>query len=483
MIKRNDILAHLYQKYAGKYPEQMTELSGSGSNRCYFRLCGSPDLIGVVGESIEENRAFIYLSAHFAEQGIRVPKVVAVSDDMLAYLQEDLGDDSLFDFIANGRETGDFSVAEVSMLERTIRRLPDIQYNGGKGLDFNVCYPLAEFNRRSVMWDLNYFKYCFLKAAAAGFNENRLEDDFERLADALLQNHSDTFMYRDFQSRNVMIKNREPWFIDFQGGRKGPVHYDVASFLWQAKANLPSDLQQYLIGCYIDSSACYVRIDPGRFRSELRHFVLFRMLQVLGAYGFRGLFERKPHFIESIPLALRRLKELLSEDSFDQYPELTDVLTRLVKNEEYKTETSKKSLLVTVTSFSYRRGIPEDKSGNGGGFVFDCRGMHNPGRYDEYKKLTGRDGPVIDFLEKRGEVQPFMESCRALVDMSVKTYIRRGFTSLMVNFGCTGGQHRSVYCAEKMASYINMKYGVEVALVHREQGIHKTYTSQIAEIK
>lgn len=469
----SDILSDLYETYTGKQPDKITELTGSGSNRKYFRLHGSPDIIGVIGETTEENLAFIYLSDHFAGKGIHVPRVLATSTDRKAYLQEDLGETHLFDVIANGRYTGRFSNEEISILEKTIRCLPDIQYNGCKGLDFKICYPLAEFNRRSVMWDLNYFKYCFLKTSAIYFNENRLENDFENLADTLLQKPAETFMYRDFQSRNVMIKEGNPWFIDFQGGRKGPVYYDVASFLWQAKANIPSTLRQYLIDCYIDSATRYETIDPDIFKAELRHFVLFRMLQVLGAYGFRGVFERKPHFIESIPPALENLRHLLDETPFDQYPELTDILKKLISKKNTPPE-KKDGLTVTVTSFSYKRGIPEDKSGNGGGFVFDCRAMHNPGRYDEYKRLTGLDKPVIDFLEDRGEVQIFLKECRSLADASVKSYLKRGFTDLMINFGCTGGQHRSVYCAEKMASYLNSRYGVEVNLIHREQGLTKT---------
>lgn len=474
-MSTSKILLDLYKNYTGTQPDTIKELTGSGSNRRYFRLSGPSTLVGVIGESVEENKAFIKLANRFAERGIPVPRVVAVTDGRDAYLQEDLGETLLFDLIENGRTTGKYSNEEIKLLELTIRRLPDIQFKGAEGLDFNICYPMAEFCRRTVMWDLNYFKYCFLKTSEISFNESRLEDDFERLASTLLDGVYDTFMYRDFQSRNVMIKDGQPFFIDFQGGRKGPVHYDVASFLWQAKANIPADVRSGLIDSYLDSAKRHANIDTELFKSRLRHFVLFRLLQVLGAYGFRGRFERKLHFLESIPAALEKVDELITTP-FDEYPTLMGLLRELVSIERKKHRDEPK-LTVTVTSFSYKRGIPEDASGNGGGFVFDCRALHNPGRYDEFKKLTGRDHPVIDFLEKRGEVQPFLQDCQDLVDMSVKTYLRRGFTSLMVNFGCTGGQHRSVYCADHLARHLAESFDVDVHLVHREQSIDETIRS------
>ena len=285
-------------------------------------------------------------------------------------------------------------------------------------------------------------------------------------------------MYRDFQSRNVMIKDGKPWFIDFQGGRRGPAEYDVASFLWQARANIPCDLRERLIDEYLDSASRYAAIDRDQFKSRLRDFVLFRLLQVLGAYGFRGLYEKKTHFIESIPPALGKIEELLAANGFGCYPTLVDLLRQLADN--FRPAPTSNHLIVTIRSFSYKRGLPGDASGNGGGFVFDCRGMHNPGRYEEYKRLTGMDAPVIDFLEARGEVQPFLGHCYGLVDSSVEVYLRRGFTSLTIDFGCTGGQHRSVYCAEKMAAHLSEKYGVDVRLLHREQNVEKHYAPTAA---
>ena len=471
------ILSDLYTEVTGTMPERVVELTGSGSNRQYFRLEGNGcQYIGCIGESTDENNAFIYLAEKFAEKGLPVPCVVAVSDDRSAYLQEYLGDTLLFDAIASGRVSGQFDETETALLAASIRKLADVQYLGARNLDFSKCYPQQEFCRRTVMWDLNYFKYNFLKLSGINFNESRLEDDFEELADYLLAEESATFMYRDFQSRNVMIRDGEPWFIDFQGGRKGPAQYDVASFLWQAKANLPQQLRNRLIDEYLDAAARYADIDRNAFKERLQHFVLFRLLQVLGAYGFRGLFEKKLHFIESIPAALSKAVELISLNNFDRYPTLVDILSHLAR--KYTADKpAADHLTVTVRSFSYKKGIPGDDSGNGGGFVFDCRAMHNPGRYDEYKSLTGMDAPVIEFLEQRGEVQPFMEHCCALVDAAVEVYQRRGFTSLTVNFGCTGGQHRSVYCAERMASHLSEKYGVDIRLNHREQRISKRFST------
>ena len=304
-------IKNLYRTYTGHEAEEVTELPSSGSNRRYFRLHGPQTLIGVSGTSIEENRAFIYMADHFRQKGLPVPEVYAQSDDQSFYLQEDLGDTLLFDAIEKGRKSSVFDESEKTLLRQTITKLPEIQFMGSDGFDFSYCYPQEEFNQRSILWDLNYFKYCFLKATGMEFQENRLEDDFLKMSDVLLRNQSATFMYRDFQSRNVMIRDGRPWFIDFQGGRKGPVYYDVASFLWQAKAKYPEDLRQELLLDYIEALRKYMPVDEKYFLSQLRHFVLFRTLQVLGAYGFRGYFEKKPHFIQSVPFAIENLRQLL----------------------------------------------------------------------------------------------------------------------------------------------------------------------------
>ena len=467
-------LASLYQAYTGTAPDKVTELPASGSNRRYFRLEGSPTLIGVVGTCLEENEAFLYMADHFLKHNIPVPRVVTVADDRMSYLQEDLGDTLLFGAIEKGRLTRSFSTDERRLLADTIRLLPDIQFMGAVGMDFSKCYPAAEFDTRSIMWDLNYFKYCFLKATGLEFSEDRLEDDFQALAEVLMRSKSSTFMYRDFQSRNVMIKDGQPWFIDFQGGRKGPYFYDVASFLWQAKANFPDGLRHELIKEYIDALKKYKPVDEEYFLEQLRHFVLFRTLQVLGAYGYRGYFEKKPHFLQSVPFALANLRAILDKP-FVEYPYLDSMLRQLVDMKQFSDELQKRTLTVKVMSFAYKKGIPNDTSGNGGGFVFDCRAVNNPGKYERYKPFTGLDKEVIKFLEDDGEITTFLDHCRALVDASVRRYIDRGFSNLMVCFGCTGGQHRSVYCAQHMAEHIHSQFNVKVELFHREQNIEQLF--------
>lgn len=469
----DNVLQDLYKQSTGVEPTAVEPLASAGSNRRYLRLKGPVSLVGAIGTSLKENEAFIYLSHHFSERGLPVPKVVAVSPDGIAYLQEDLGDNLLFQEIAKGRASRSFSAREKELLVKTIRLLPDLQFNGAVGLDFSKCYPLAEFDVRSIMWDLNYFKYCFLKATGLEFEEDRLEDDFHDMAEVLMRSQSSTFMYRDFQSRNVMIRDENPWFIDFQGGRKGPFYYDVASFLWQAKANLPDSLRNELVDEYIDSLRKYKPVDDTYFHEQLRHFVLFRTLQVLGAYGFRGYFEKKPHFMQSVPFAIANLRELLREP-YPEYPYLTQLLRDLCSLKEFADGPEKRALTVKVMSFAYKKGIPNDPSGNGGGFVFDCRAVNNPGKYERYKPFTGLDKEVIQFLEDDGEIIPFLDNAKALVDASVKRYIERGFSNLMVAFGCTGGQHRSVYCAQHLAEHLNKAFNVKVELIHREQNIEQT---------
>ena len=467
-----ELLAQLYQSYTGEAPTSIEPLPGAGSNRKYFRLKGKESLIGVYGTSTEENRAFIYMARHFSQKGLPVPRILAESPDQSVYLQDDLGDTSLFQLIKQGRESGNFSDEETNILKRTIRLLPQIQFEGSKDMDFSYCYPLATFNRRSVLWDLNYFKYCFLKATGLEFQENLLEDDFERMADTLLQIEPQVFMYRDFQSRNIMIREEKTYFIDFQGGRKGPFYYDVASFLWQAKANYPDSLRQELLDEYLDALRPYHAIDKEQFLTTLRHFVLFRTLQVLGAYGFRGYFEKKAHFIQSVPYAIENLRQLLETD-FPEYPYLCLMLRKLTELPQFASIRNRRKLTVRVMSFSYKKGIPEDPSGNGGGYVFDCRAVHNPGKYEQYKQLTGRNKPVIDFLEQDGEILQFLEHVDALADAHVQRFLERGFTNLSICFGCTGGQHRSVYSAEHVAHHLNEKFGVRIRLIHREQHIEQ----------
>ena len=490
-----ELLCALFQKSLGIKAGEIKALTASGSNRRYYRITQAPhtsealwgphedtqiSAIGVEGTSRDENRAFLYMARHFAEKGLNVPRVLGVSADEMNYIQEDLGDTLLFDYIADGRKSGVFNDKEKAMLQKTLRALARLQTKGAEDFDFQKCYPQPEFNLRSIQWDLHYFKYCFLKATGLDFQENKLEDEFERLAYILLQQRMPTFMYRDFQSRNVMIKTEHtaqgeeltPYFIDFQGGRKGPVHYDVASFLWQAKANFSQELRDELVETYLDELQQHMPVNREEFRETLKHFVLFRTMQVLGAYGFRGYFEKKPHFLQSIPFAIDNLRQLLASASED-YPYLIEVLQSMTEMQQFKEVSVRHPLVVKVYSFSYKKGIPADGSGNGGGFVFDCRGVNNPGKYERYNFFTGMDEPVIQFIEQDGEMKPFLEAAQTMVDASVKRYMERGFRNLMVCFGCTGGQHRSVYAAEKTAQHINEKFGVEVQLIHREQDMER----------
>lgn len=468
-------LQNLFKNYTGEEPDSITELPGAGSNRKYFRLTnGNTSLIGVIGTDTEENKAFISLSEHFQKKELPVPRVYNYTSDYSCYLQEDLGSLSLFESISQGRNSGQFNEKEKNILVKTIEKLPAFQFKGAEGLNFSICYPQSEFNKRTVLWDLNYFKYCFLKISGVEFQENILENDFEKFAEVLLKDQTDTLLYRDFQSRNVMIYHGEPFFIDFQGGRKGPVFYDVASFLWQAKACYPEELREELLQKYLTALSEYTNVDETGFRARLKYFVLFRTLQVLGAYGFRGYLEKKAHFIESIPPAISNLKGLLKED-YPECPYLVSILKQLADLDKFNERKKNDGLEITVYSFSYKKGIPDDNSGNGGGYVFDCRAIHNPGKYQEYKKLTGIDQPVIDFLEKDGEIIPFLENIYELADKHTERYLERGFTNLMFSFGCTGGQHRSVYSAQHLAEHLARKYPVRVILEHREQGIHSIY--------
>ena len=472
----NERLKELLLGYAHCEPEAVTRLTAAGSNRVYYRfaLADGRTVVGVEGTNPDENRAFLTIGRHLRKAGLPVPQILAVSDCGMYYLLQDLGDESLFGLMESAREGGQYSPEQTALLEKVMRLLPDIQFRGGKGMDYSVCFPCQSFDRRSIFWDLNYFKYSFLKATGLEFHEARLEDDFERLASVLLADAPyDTFMYRDFQARNVMVKDSEPWFIDFQGGRRGPVEYDVASFLWQARAAYPSALRNHLIDVYVESLGRYRKVDAAAFRKGLMHFVLFRTLQVLGAYGFRGYFERKQHFIESIPAAIGNLRDLLDAGvGSTEYPYLNEVLRGLVELPQFAPVKAADKLTIRVMSFSYRKGgIPEDPSGNGGGFVFDCRAMHNPGKYEQYKKITGADAPVIEFLESQGEVQKYLDHVYGLVDPAVGRYLERGFSNLMVAFGCTGGQHRSLYCANHLAAHLKDKFGdrIRIVLEHREQ--------------
>ena len=471
------LLAELFEQTFHVLPDSIDALPSSGSNRRYYRMTiGDRSAIGAIGCNPDENLAFFELDRHFRRNGIPVPEIYAFSDDRLRYIQEDLGNVTLFDAVAEGRKSGNYNDEERQLLKRAIAMLPTIQFCGGSGLDFNICYPIKEFDAMSIMFDLNYFKYCFLKTTGIEFDEVRLEYDFATLCNSLLIDCGDTFMYRDFQSRNIMVPDGELYFIDFQGGRRGPIYYDVASFILQARARYSKELRETLLDTYLESLSGFMRIKKKKhFLARFRQFALFRTLQVLGAYGFRGNYEHKSHFKESIPFAITNLESLL-ETPFEEYPYLNNVLVAVV--EKYKSKTARTNegrLHLDIFSFSYKSGIPEDESGNGGGYVFDCRGLPNPGRLEEFKHLTGLDQPVIDYIEEFPESEDFFKEVATLADSHIKNYIERGFTNLMFSFGCTGGRHRSVYFAQRLDDYLKDRYDIDITLNHRERGIIKEY--------
>lgn len=485
-------LNHLYAENFGSDTLLSYEkLPLSGSNRQYFRFKrkDGKNIIGVIGTSQEENHAFIEMAQALKRFNIPVPTVYAWSEDESCYFQEDLGDLTLFDALqANRDKDGRYGRIAHGLLGRIMTMLPSIQYQGHKANFYDVCYPIREMNSRSIHFDLNYFKYNFLKLSGIEYDEIRLENDFDSLSYDLLcvSSKEVAFQYRDFQARNVMLKNGAPYFIDFQGGRRGPIYYDVASFLWQASAQYTPEMRDKLIDDYIVALHPFCTISKWEFIQKLRIYVLFRTLQVLGAYGFRGLWELKPHFIKSIPNAIKNLEDLAKKGIIDNYPTLKKIaftlakdynvshieapIQKLIKQDSKYLKDGKEStqLIVDVWSFSYKKGIPEDTSGNGGGYVFDCRATHNPGRYEAYKELPGLERPVVEFLEHDGEITTFLESVYKLADFHTQRFIDRGFTHLQFAFGCTGGMHRSVYSAQHLAEHLNAKFNIEVRIHHRE---------------
>lgn len=472
------IFHRLFEQYFGKPPASVIPIEGDGSSRSMYRVVGDryETAVAVVGPDREENRAFVSYSRDFRSVGLPVPQIYAVAEDAGVYLEEDLGDTTLFDSLARARaeEPGDFPASMLPVYRRVVEVLPRFQVEGGKVVDYSVAYPRAAFDRQSILWDLNYFKYHFLKLAHISFNESRLEKDFKRLATFLLGADTRHFLYRDFQSRNIMLRDGEPWFIDYQGGRRGALQYDVASLLFDPKAAIPEALRHELLEHYLDSLEQYLKVDREQFRQHFRGYVFVRIMQAMGAYGYRGFFERKPRFLASVPQAIRNIERLMETGFLPvELPELRAVFERIISSRTLRRTPVEvpPGLTVQVGSFSYKNGYPDDSGGHGGGFVFDCRALHNPGRYAEYAGLCGCDEPVVSFLEENPEVEEFWKHVRGLVDTQVRTYLTRGFTSLSVYFGCTGGQHRSVYFAERLAKHLEKKFPeIHVRLAHREEG-------------
>lgn len=468
-----DVLEGLFEQRFHAPVERVVPVQGElgGSGRKIIRLIGGgKSAIGILYGVREENVAFLEFSHHFRRHGLPVPEIYAEDLDRGAYLEQDLGNTSLFELLSRNRKGDEIAPPVVEAYRKAIGTLPRFQIEAARDLNYKVCYPRGSFDRQSIFWDLNYFKYYFLRLAGIPFSEQALEDDFSRLTKFLLSAPRDFFLYRDFQSRNIMLLDGQPYFLDYQGGRKGALQYDVASLLYDAKADLPPELRLQLLDHYLDVLRAYADLTREAFMQHYYAYVYIRIMQALGAYGFRGFYERKVHFLQSVPYALKNIRWLLHNVKLPiALPTLMDAFHNMLRSDKLQAlATDADNLVVRIVSFSFHRGLPKDESGNGGGFVFDGRSLPNPGREERFKALSGRDTPVIDYLNQQESVHQFMASVMSLVDASVSNYQQRGFKHLMVSFGCTGGQHRSVYLAEQVAKRLRQRPGVEVLVTHRE---------------
>src|ERR1700689_1165516 len=468
-----EVLQRLFEQHYRFQPEQVRPLQGQlgGSGRAIVRLAGQGiSAIGILYSVREENIAFLEFSKHFRRHGLPVPEIYKEDLDEGAYLEEDLGDSTLYEFLVQNRSEGAVAMPVLEAYRRVVAVLPRFQVEGGRNLNYKVCYPRASFDRQSIAWDLNYFKYYFLRLAPIPFNEQALEQDFGRLTKFLLSADRDYFLYRDFQSRNIMLRDGQPFFLDYQGGRKGALQYDIASLLYDGKADLPPEMRQSLLDYYLECLGGYVHVNREAFMEYYYAFVYVRILQALGAYRFRGFYERKAHFLQSVPYALKNLRWLAEHVKLPiALPALLDALERMSSSEKLQQSAAPAAgLVVHIFSFSFHHSMPVDESGNGGGFVFDARSLPNPGREEQFRSLTGRDAAVIDYLNSQPSVHEFLSHATSLVDASVTAYRQRGFSSLMVSFGCTGGQHRSVYLAEQLAKHLRGTEGIEVVLRHTQ---------------
>jgi len=469
-----ELLKDLFNRWCGESIMSINKLPASGSPREYYRIMGTKSsAIGAINHDREENEAFIEFSRHFHSLGLAVPEIFLIDLEHNAYLQEDLGNLTLFDHIFELRDNGDFPEALSEVYKEVLTELQKFQIEGAKNLNYSACYPRASFDQQSMQWDLSYFKYYFLKLAVVPFNEQLLENDYSTLIDYLLAQDTNYFLYRDFQSRNVMLRDGKPCFIDYQGGRKGALQYDVASLLYDSKADIPPAVREELLEHYIAGLANYPSVDAAKFRESYYAYVLIRIMQAMGAYGFRGFYEKKTHFLQSIPYALNDLKWILNNVNFSiEIPTLLKVFQDLLEAPKLKRfkdkERRKSTLTVSINSFSYKHGIPKDPYGHGGGYVFDCRVISNPGKLEEFKEMNGKHGPVIEYLNKQSDTDEFLNNTFSLVDMSVDKYEERNFSHLLVSYGCTGGQHRSVYCAERLAEHLRESQNVRITRWHRE---------------
>lgn len=471
-ISYEQSLKSQFEDWSGKSVTSFEALPQAGSNRKYFRLAhGSQSAIGVYNPSPRENEVFIKLAEHLGRKAVPAPRIYRVDMKSHTYLQEDLGTESLFDRLSRDRLKGKFPM---ELYKQALGQLILFQVEAAKDWHFDHCYPQKTFDRKGILGDLQYFHYYFFRPAEIPYDEYKLVDEFEAFADLLMSAPATYLMYRDFQARNIMIKDEKPYFIDFQGARQGPLQYDLASILFQAKAQISPEKREELLQFYLTELMKYQEVNEAAFVAYYHGFVLLRTLQVLGAYGYRGLFERKSHFLESIPYALENLRWLLTKPGLhQQLPYLQKCLTSLLEVADRWTPSPKATeaskLQVSIESFSFKKGWPEGHPEHGGGFVFDCRSLHNPGRYAPYKALTGADASVQEFLKTESRVHDFLEDVYRTVDPAIEKYLERGFDHLSISFGCTGGQHRSVYCAIQTAAHLEKKYHVKVKLHHREQ--------------
>ncbi len=466
------ILKELFKTFAGKEAGEISSLPPAGSRRLYFRLKHKEiTAIGVYNDDLKENTAFLGFTRHFMDKGLHVPDLYEVSEDKHYYLLRDLGDTMLKTMIDNASVDFVFPESVIPWYKKALRELIRFQTIGHQGLDYSLCMPRENFDRQSILWDLNHFKYFFLKISGLPYDEQKLENDFQAFAEFLEGASSDYFLFRDFQSRNIMIHEDECYFIDYQGGRRGPLQYDTASLLFEARTNIPPEQREELLDYYLDELRLQTGIERSEYMIYYYPFVLVRILQTLGTYGLRGWVEKKALFLQSVPFALRNIQWLLENKLLPTgFPELLKVLSDITASEKLKINIppKKEKLSVSIKSFSYRKPVPDDLSGNGGGFVFDCRGIHNPGRYDEYKMLTGKDAAVQKFFSEKSEMESFLKDVFSIIDRTVETYTEMNYYHLHICFGCTGGRHRSVYAAEKLAEHLKQKENVIVDLEHTE---------------
>jgi len=468
-----DVLRKLFEQHFQAPAERVQALQGDlgGSGRKIIRLSNDKaSAIGILYSGREENVAFLEFSKHFRRHGLPVAEIYAEDLDHGAYLEEDLGDTTLFEFLTKNRNGDTIAPPVVEAYRKVVAVLPRFQVEAAHDLDYSFCYPIASFDRQSIAWDLNYFKYYFLRLAGIPFNEHALENDFNRLIEFLLSAPRDYFLYRDFQSRNIMLRDGQPYFVDYQGGRKGALQYDIASLLYDAKADLPPELREHLLYDYLRALANFIPVDREAFLRYFYPYVYVRIMQALGAYGYRGFFERRAHFLQSVPYALKNIRWLLHNVQLPiELSTLLGAFQSMLASEKLQGLASEAdNLVIRIFSFSFHHELPKDETGNGGGFIFDGRSLPNPGREARFKSLTGRDAPVIEYLHQQESVHQYLAGVFSLIDASVENYQQRGFKNLMVSFGCTGGQHRSVYLAEQLAKHLRGRNGIEVVVRHLE---------------